>query len=117
MSITITGKNLFIEQLLAEELTKKGFKVQSLNEGLFKIAVPYDRSNKNSSSGDEAIQARAIKFGLTCSKSPNQGGGGNDEYIFVGPKDKLLKFYYDYNKNSMDKEEAKEEFDEFVSKA
>jgi hypothetical protein len=28
MSITVTGKNLFLEQLLAEELKHKGFEVQ-----------------------------------------------------------------------------------------
>ena len=32
MSINITGKNSLIEQLLAEELTKKGFKVQIISE-------------------------------------------------------------------------------------
>ena len=33
MSINITGKNSIAEQLLAEELTKKGFKVANLREG------------------------------------------------------------------------------------
>ena len=32
INITITGKNSLVEQLLAEELTKRGFSVQIINE-------------------------------------------------------------------------------------
>ena len=59
MSINITGKNSLVEQLLAEELTKKGFKVQIISEAALsknKWYLCFDDKKKTYVSTDESWQ-------------------------------------------------------------